>query len=228
MKKTTALCLFLCTTAFGQQVQITDKSPSGSPVSFQGTITFSATAPNCTITAHNNSSRIIVALGVQINVVTPAGHPFYAVFAGYDHFFASDETLAMMGPKPEQDFNPEFNCSLFTDDPRDHYPPQSPSMTITATVIQFFDGSVWGDAREVMVQRRAAIAYLQSLKSAPDLTQALAQEPPLSDSTDPHHTLSTRDLTWAILRDEPTPQAQADEVNRRLAIAQKRGAWITD
>jgi hypothetical protein len=222
----------LLASAFGQTVQITDKSPSDSPVTFKGTITFNDTAPaNCAITAHNGGSRSIVAFVVQLDVIPADGywmkHP-----SGFDHFFAPDDMLAVMSPAGK-DFNPEFPCGFcHSNGERSVYDPptpQSPSMTITTTMVQFDDGSVWGDPaaiKEVMFQRSAAITYLQSLKASSNLTQALSAEPPLNDSADSRHVLSTRELTWAILRDKTTPQAQADELNRRLAIAQEHASWM--
>jgi hypothetical protein len=55
-------------------------------------------------------------------------------------------------------------------------------MTITTTMVEFDDGSVWGDparVKEIVFQRNEAIAYLQSLKASDNLTDALAHEPPM-------------------------------------------------
>lgn len=226
------LCLFA--SAFGQTIQITDKSPSGSPLSFRGSITFSVpdTSANCAITAHNNSSRAIVALVVQMDVVNPEGERFTQP-SGFDHFFAPDDMLAMMSPAGK-DFNPEYNCSWYSQaSTAAEIAPAitTPWMTVTAVIVQFNDGSVWGDPAaiaELMLQRNTAIAYLQSLAASTNLADALAPEPPLFDNApgQPRHVASTRELTWEILRDKGTPQAQATEINRRLAIAQERAAWL--
>jgi hypothetical protein len=219
------LCLLL--SAFGQTIQITDGSPSGSPLQFKGTITFGP-AVACAITGHNNGSRMIVAWVVQLQVVRPDGQTFSEPFT-HDHFFKSDQTLAMMSPMPGLDFDTQLDCSDY------HHKgyvatPQSPLMTLTTKLVQFDDGSVWGEstaAKELAFQRQEAVAYLQSLKAAGDLTKALAQEP--AYGTEPgsdNHLRWAKLIMWKYLSEDPTPEAKAADLDNRLAIAQAHAAWL--
>ena len=227
--------LCLLASAFGQVVQIKDGSPSDSPLTFKGSITYGApyTNSDCTIVAHNGGSRRIVAFLAQLNVMRADGHYFNEPFR-HDHFFGSDEMLAMMAFNSGQDFDPGINCSEFggTKTTNEAMTPQPPWMTITTTMVQFDDGSVWGDpasAKEIMFQRNEAIAYLQSLKASDNLTDALAHEPPMGiERNSDHHLRWERTLQWSYISEKTTPQAQADELNRRLAIAQAHAAWIKD
>jgi hypothetical protein len=220
-----AYCLFL---SLAGLCQVKDNSPADSPLSFTGTISDAAGSEAvCNITAHNKSTHSIIAFFAKVDIVRADGHRFVSPF-GHDHFFASDEMLQAMAPKAGADFDPEYNCGLYGRN--NENTKQSPSLTITAVMAQFDDGSLWGDPAaitELMFQRNDAITYLQSLQAAPNITQALAKEPPL-DSGVPgdNHERTTRDLTWAILMDKGTPQSQADEINRRLAVAHERATWL--
>src|SRR5262249_48341890 len=59
----------------GQTVQFVDDSPSGSPVSFHGTITFPANSDEatCDVTGHNNSPKAVVAYMLEVHIARPTG-----------------------------------------------------------------------------------------------------------------------------------------------------------
>jgi hypothetical protein len=226
--KTIVAMLFLLLPAFGQTIQITDNSPSDSPITFKGAITFGpgSTDVACIITGHSNASRVIVAYGGVVDVMRPDGHHFVPPFT-HDHFFKDAPRLAMMSPQLHLDWDLDYDCSGFGQNDG-HYlaTPQSPSMSVSATFVQLDDGSVWGDPqaiKEVMFQRQEAIAYLQSLKASSDLTQALATAPPLKESD--QHVLWERFLRWISLSKGTIPQAQA-ELDQCLTAAQAHAAWL--
>jgi hypothetical protein len=225
--KTIVAMLFLLLPAFGQTIQITDNSPSDSPITFKGAITFGpeSTDVACTITGHSNASRVIVAYGGVADVMRPDGHHIVTPLT-HDHFFKDAPTLAMISPQPHLDWDLDYDCSAFGNDGHYFATPQSPSMSVSATFVQLDDGSVWGDPqamKEVRFQRQEAIAYLQSLKASSDLTQALATAPPLKESD--QRVLWERFLRWISLSKGTIPQAQA-ELDQCLTAAQAHAAWL--
>jgi hypothetical protein len=225
--KTILATVCLLVSAFGQTIRITDGSPSDSPLKFKGTITFGAEV-TCEVTGHNDGSRTIVAWVAQLHVIRPDGQTFSEPFTN-DHFFKNDQIIAMMSPKPGLDFDIQLSCSAY------HHKnyvatPQSPSMTITGKLVQFDDGSVWGEApaaKELAFQRQDAVAYLQSLKAAGDLTKALVQEPAYSNErgSDNHVRWETL-ITWKHLSEDPTPEAKSADLDNRLSIAEAHKAWL--
>ena len=232
MKSLIAICVLTTAASFAQVIAIQDNSPSDSPITFSGTISFGAPDTNspCTINAHNNSiAHKIIAYVVQLKVVRGDGFMFNHN-VGHDHFFADDATLSMMSPAPQSDFNPEIRCERFGRSHTNNWKatPTTPSMTLTTMMVQFDDGTIWGNPTNiaaVMFQRNDAIAYLKTLSAAANITQALATEPALTvqGETLPHN---GRALTWALLRDRPDAATQTAEVARRLAVAQQRASWI--
>lgn len=226
--KTMAAMLFLLLPAFGQTIQITDNSPRDSPITFKGAITFGpgSTDVACTITGHSNANRVIVAYGGVVDMMRPDGHHFVPPFT-HDHFFKDAPTLAMMSPQPHLDWDLDYDCSGFGQNDGHYFEtPQSPSMSVSATFVQLDDGSVWGHPqaiKEVMLQRQEEIAYLQSLKTSSNLTQALATAPPLKEPD--QHVLWGRFLWWASLSKETSVEAQA-ELDQCLTAAQAHAAWL--
>jgi hypothetical protein len=218
--------LFLLLPAFGQTILITDNSPSVSPITFKGAITFGpGSTVACTITGHSNASRVIVAYGGVADVMRPDGHHIVTPFT-HDHFFKDASTLAMMSPQPHLDWDLDYDCSGLGNDGHYLATPQSPSMSVSATFVQLDDGSVWGDPqamKEVMFQRQAAIAYLQSLEASSDLPQALATAPPLKESD--KLVRWERFVRWVSLSKETISQAQA-ELDQCLTAAQAHAAWL--
>lgn len=224
--KTTLITLILSCAALAQNIPIADSSPTGSPLNFRGSITV-GNPPSCSITGHNNASQTIVAWVVELQGVAPNGDTMDSPFI-HDHFFKSDKTLAMMAPKPGQDFDTEMRCPVIFRRPGTG---QKPALSLKTLFVQFSDGTVWGDAamtKEIAFQRQDALTYLQGLQSAPDLKAAVSQMPQGVYNPGPHdHVRTAVLLTWSYLSDDGDAQTMAADIQNRLAIAAAHQSWLS-
>ena len=65
MKTLIVMTCLLTMAAFGQTIEVTDNSPSDSPLRWKGTVSLGNDADaTCSITGHNSDSRAIIAWAV--------------------------------------------------------------------------------------------------------------------------------------------------------------------
>ena len=208
-----------------QTVPIADGSRVGSPISLRGTITFgSRTVSDCTVTGHNNSTRMIVAYVLDLRAILPDGQ--LALYKeSHDHFFKDEAMLKMASPQPELDFNTYLECS----DTQFTAPTTQPQATIEAKFVQFDDGSTWGDdavVQNVMLQRRESLEYINLLKATyakggdSALDAALHQQP--AHQRGNMEAVSKR----LILLNLNDTQAAARMIDEFLTSAQAHASWL--
>ena len=232
-----AMLLLLSTSLLGQTIPLADVSPSDSPVTLKGTITFNPKDQNditCSLIGHNNTNRMIVAYRMYFNVVRPDGESIEMRHT-HDHFF-KDHALMVNLPQPQSDYLPnDIDCQAFfsagqaagSARPPDAVPSRPPEAHVRTVFVQFDDGSTWGDdkaVQEIMFDRNEALAYLQSLKDANDLGQALAVYVPLRGAD--HKIRSMRKGKQVELQNLHDIRAAAAEIDKDLAIAQSHPAWL--
>jgi len=220
--------------AFGQTtITVSDGSPTGSPLNFRGTVTWKPKfSADCNITGHNNTSKNILAWTASTNGKKPNGE-IYITPAMHDHFWKSDAMISMMAPAG-QDFDSGFFCPTFNTGNKNAPDGGSgpASLTITATFVQFTDGTWWGDpaqAKELAWQRNDALTYLQQLSAmdAATLAATIAKEPAYGmERGGPNHLRGEMVTTWKYLSEDPTPAAVVADIAARLKLAKTHGAWL--
>ena len=206
MKHATHVVLLIaCTGMAVAQVKTTfvDNSPAGNPMSLAGS---KDKTGQCNITLHNNSPRPVVAVVVDFE-----GGPNVAAHMIHDHFFMSDEHVAMHG----NDFEMSFPCSDWK------------TVTMTTKFIQSNDGQLWeeSDAKtvgEIAAQRRDAIDYLNEVVQAPDTKAKLAQVTKATRDVN-GNLLTARNHERDVLRSADDPIGTAKE---RLANGEAHSAWL--
>jgi hypothetical protein len=212
----------------GQTVQFVDDSPSGSPVSFHGTITFPANPDEatCEVIGYNNSPKAIIAYTLEVHFTKPTGE----TETGYwtpDRFFKRGNIAS-----PQADFPVMASCdsghSL-----NGSFKPAAPAAKIRTLFIQYEDGSVWGDDKavaEAMFQRTETVKYLRSLRDAYSdggdyaLYQAL-QDPARTSEADHRHRFMLRGKRLNLLKLN-NAKAAADAIDKDLATAEEHTAWL--
>jgi len=211
----------------GQTVQFVDDSPSGSPVSFQGTITFPANPDEatCEVTGHNNSPKAIVAYMLEVHFTKPTGE----TETGYwtiDRFFKQGNIAA-----PQADFPVMAFCDSghsLNGSPK----PAAPAAKISALFIQYEDSSVWGDDKavaEAMFQRTETLKYLKSLRDAysdgGDYALYQALRAPQATNPDHRHRFMASGIRQRLLKLD-SARAAADRIDEDLATAEEHVAWL--
>lgn len=221
MKKTTTLLLFLlaCTFASGQTVvPVVDDTPN-SAVDLKGSVKFGkADSFDCPITGHNNSSKPIVAIAVELRFVKPDGTPGTIMFQ-HDHYFKDTDIAA---PGADFEIGSTCNAGHEVDIVRQ---PAKPEAHVRVLFIQYGDASVWGSpkvAQEMIAQRAEALVFYQSLKSVRDsfgmngLAQALTQ------NQKPGTTAWASQELLRKIRDVSGLQAASDWIDNNLARSAAR------
>jgi hypothetical protein len=235
----TLLLMLLPVPLFGQTLTLVDVSTSDSPLTLKGTISFDPGGDNnkttCSITEHNNAAKAIVAFRQYFDVVRPNDNRFVEMRHLHDHFF-KDQSFMVNMPQRGIDLVPnDLDCpAFFAASPSMRPSSQPPSATVRTVFVQFEDGSVWGDNKEaaaVMFQRTEAVKYLQSLKAAyaqggdVTLSQALNASVYPTWETDRSYRGVIRNKRFEY-QQLPNAQAVADRIDKDLANAQARAAWL--
>ena len=233
------MCLAM-SNLLGQTIQISDDTAKGSPVTVKGTITFD---PNdldkktCSITGHNHTDRMIVAFTMIVNVTKPDGEPAPEGHILRDLFLLDSAMLAKRAPQPQMDF-PVFevntHCGGGVHSGTRRIPiPKPPEAHIKFTFVQFDDGSVWGDDKDIaeaMFQRTETVKYLQSLRDAYSdggdyaLYQAL-QDSGRARETDHRFRYMLHGKRLNLLKLN-NAKAAADAIDKDLATAEEHAAWL--
>lgn len=208
-----------------QTVPIADGSAVGSPISLRGTITYgNSTVSDCSVTGHNNSSRMIVAYVLDLRAVLPDGQPFWYT-QRHDHFFKDDAMVHMASPQPNLDFDAALDCG---DAPFTVRTIQ-PQATIEVKFVQFDDGSTWGDdaaVQNVMLQRKETLEYMNLLKAAyvkggSSALDASLHQPPVHE----RGTVQVLAKRQILLNLNDT-QAAAKMIDEFLTSAQGHASWL--
>ena len=231
--KTLALVLLLSLPSLGQTFTFVDDSPSDSPLAWRGTATFDQNMQgSCALTAHNRSGHLVVAYKVEFDVVRPDGQ--LATFQHrHDHFFKPQDMLAQSSPQPLQDFVPPENAICADYLGANETPTTAaPSAHIKTIFAQFDDGTVWGNAtvaQDIMQQRTAAIAFLQTLAQAyasggADGLAAVTKKGPGRGQNRESYPVALTELHQ--IRQLPDAASQANYINADLSIAASRAAWL--
>jgi hypothetical protein len=208
-----------------QTIPIADGSAVGSPISLRGTITFGpGTVSDCTVTGHNNSSRMIVAYVLDLRAVLPDGQPFWYT-QSHDHFLRDEAMLNMASPQPQLDFDAYLDCG---DAPFTARTTQ-PQATIEVKFVQFDDGSTWGDdaaVQNVMLQRKETLAYMNLLETAyakggSSALDASLHQPPVHQ----RGTVQVLPKRQILLNLNDT-QAAIKMIDQFLTSAQAHASWL--
>jgi hypothetical protein len=196
----------LCFTAvaFGQTVFL-DKSPAESP------LTFTTSIENgwCLLHGHNSDPRAIVAWVVALQGTKNDGGPYVSGMKT-DHFFRDENKIYEQG----YDFASDYPCTELRN---------ADDATITATFVQFDDGSFWGskdDANFILQHRLDDIDYLKKLQATPILKEALSK-PPDNDKN------NAKAGEWfRLTKTNMTPQEMTEYINERFTLAAQRKGWL--
>lgn len=180
------------------QTRFVDNSPAGNPLSLAASK--DAQTGECNVKLHNNEPRPVGAVVVAFD-----GDPRLDQSMTHDHFYRSDEDVAMHGT----DFDMSFSCT-------------QPTATITVKLVQFNDGQVWegSDAQAIAnlaFDRRTGIDYLNEVLAATDIKAELAK-PPLAGKT-----AGQRAGMQFLLKSSADPVATAKD---RLANAESHSSWL--
>jgi len=225
MKWSTILTTLLVSAlVFGQKkaqtFEVSDLSASDSPISFTGATKVLKTGTACVVTAHNNSSKSLLAMVATADVTTRYERDQPVTFQ-YDGFFK--ETL--IGPGLDFDVVDEGMYSAVEVRYVNGVPvePPPPNFLCHANAkvlfIQFEDGSTWGDyqtGKDVMARRTTTIAWLGHLVDAYDSGGEAAFAAALDEPESKRHQLKFEADYFKI--------TVIDLVRKRLAAAQKRQA----
>jgi|SRR5215469_7797791 len=185
-----------------------DNSPADSPLTL--TASLGATTGMCAVAIHDNDLRPVVAVVVWFDGIGKNGAVNQHIV--HDHFFRSDEHIAMNG----KDIDMPFPCDGFE---------QAKSMHLQ--FVQFNDGQTWSGndaetSKEIARQRRAAIAYVKGVLASPDVKAALAKPPHSYLDADGVRLVSGVNM-WYRLKKAIDPVATAKEI---LANADEHKAWL--
>jgi hypothetical protein len=225
MKRANILTILLTSAlAFGQKkaqtFEVSDLSASDSPISFTGATKALKTGTACVVTAHNNSSKSLLALVATADVATRYEWDQPVTFQ-YDGF--SKETL--IGPGLDFDIVDEgmyspVEVTYVNGVPVEPPPPNFVCHAKTKMLfIQFEDGSTWGDyqtGKDVMARRAKNIALLSRLVDTYDSGEEAAFAAALDEPESRRHPLKFEADYFKI--------TVIDLVRKRLAAAQKRQA----
>lgn len=232
MKMLIATICLIGTAALGQTLPVVDESPADSPLHFSGEAIYNGNNTQCAVAGRNSGSSRIVAWVAELQGVK-------ALFVE-DLFFYDERVghISMLGDlgledatydrEPDYHVHTGMLCFAFNY----HRLTAEASMRIKVRLVQFENGSVWGDRaaiKELAFQRRDVTHYLRSLQSAPNLNKVLAE---------PNHGF-TEDgsgdrIRWDRMMVEAplhyTGKAREEivaEIENRLAIAKQHKAWMT-
>jgi hypothetical protein len=217
--------VILTATVAAQTIPIVDRSAVDSPISLRGTVTFgTSTVSDCSVTGHNNSSRMIVAYVLDFRAVLPDGQPFWYT-QSHDHFLKDEAMVKMASPQPELDFDAYLDCG---DAPFAARTTQ-PQATIEVKFVQFDDGSTWGDdaaVQRAMLQRRETLAYMNLLEAAYAKGGFSALDAALHQS--PIHQRGTTQVLAKrqILLDLNDAEAAIKMIDQFLTNAQAHASWL--
>ena len=225
MKRANILTILLASAlAFGQKkartFEVSDLSASDSPISFTGATKVLKTGTACVVTAHNNSSKSLLAMVATADVATAHEWDQPVTFQ-YDGF--SKEVLI----DPGLDFDVVDEGlysgveSALVNGVWVETPPQKFACHAKTKVlfVQFADGSTWGDyqtGKDVMARRAKNIALLSHLVDAYDIGGEAAFAAALVEPESRRHPLKFEADYFKI--------TVIDLVRKRLAAAQKRQA----
>jgi hypothetical protein len=177
MKRANILTILLASAlAFGQKkaqtFEVSDLSASDSPISFTGATKVLKAGTACVVTAHNNSSKSLLALRATADVATRYTSDQPVPFS-YDGFFKES------GITPGLDFD-VVDEGMFAGEEQTYVngvlvEPPPPNFVCHAKVkvefIQFEDGSIWGNYEakmDVTARRAKNMAILTHLVEAYD------------------------------------------------------------
>jgi hypothetical protein len=226
MKRANILTILLASAlAFGQKkaqtFEVSDLSASDSPISFTGATKVLKAGTACVVTAHNNSSKSLLALVATADVATRYQWDQPTTFQ-YDGFFK--ETL--IGPGLDFDVVDEgmysaVEVTYVNGIPVEPPPPNFVCHAKTKVLfIQFEDGSSWGDyqtGKDVMTRRAKNIALLSHLVDTYDSGGEAAFAAALDEPESRRHPLKFEADYFKMM-------TTIDLVRKRLAAAQKRQA----
>jgi hypothetical protein len=233
--KTLTLLLFFSLPSLAQTLSVVDDSPSDSPITVRGTITFDPNNPanvTCDLTGHNSASQIVVAWRQDISV-SPNGTMYSH---RHDDFFKDQSMWTAMSLQPTSDYSADdIDCSFFSVPTGQSANP--PGIHVTTRWAQFIDGSTWGDAQvtaDVMRERIDALAYLRALKAAyttggsEALVEALQQNQPTQTADNPklRRLVLETEGTLRYLLAESGLQAVQDRIESSLARAEVHKRWL--
>jgi len=234
--KTLTIFLLLSLPLLGQTLTFVDDSPSDSPFTWKGTVTYDQNnQASCALVAHNNVSRMIVAYRIEFDVTTPSG---VAVSFKHrdDHFFKPQGTMVEVSPQPKLDYQfPDF-CPDLISVTSGQKGPEIPAAHIKTLFVQLDDGTVWGESQyiqETMRQRNDAIAYLNSLEVAYQtggstaFSNLLRGGPPQQPVRHAGDYVPVVALTrMSVYNDLPDVTSQVNQLEADLALAASRSAWL--
>lgn len=234
--KTIIAFLLLSIPLLGQTLTFTDDSPSDSPLTWKGSVTYDQNSQaSCALTGHNNASRMIVAYRIEFDVTSPAGVSVSFKHRD-DHFFKPDGLMVEVSPQPKLDYQfPDF-CPVLISTGAGQNGSGTPTAHIKTLFVQLDDGTVWGATeyvQEIMKQRNDAIAYIKSLESAYHngdmgaFSSLLSAGPPQKL---PHYrgdyvpvVALTRRAVYAEL---PDVTSRVKQLDADLALIKARSAWV--
>lgn len=224
--------MLLAVPLFGQTIPLVDESASGSPLTFDGTMTFDPTNGGpigCSITALNHASRPIVAYRAHFDIVKPDG-----LWDGFvlpiDYFF--EDLSSMVVPQPSVPYPFPLDCGRLFERVQATSSAKPPEARVKVPFVQLDDGMVWGDddtIKRVMFQRKDALEYLQSLKAAYSSGGNAALAKLLQahvDYTADHKLRQMADSERHRLMKLGDTETVAAKIDKELANAHAHAAWL--
>jgi hypothetical protein len=164
---TLALVLEVASFAVGESVvSIKDVSSEGSPISTNGTVTFTDTVEGkwrsfgqtYSVIGQNSARQGIVALVLEIDTTDLRGAPGQFILED-DYYFKEGEI------PPGEDFTIADSSDQAKESP---FGPKigAPTADLKVTFVQFSDETIWGNqdvARKMIADRKAAREFLENL-----------------------------------------------------------------
>jgi hypothetical protein len=225
--------LLLSLSSLAQTLTVIDDSPSDSPITMKGTVTWdSAGNTTCAIKLHNSASKIVVAWRQDIEATFPNGG-YTLGYWRHDHFFKDEAMLAHMSPQPGSDAESYIDCGVFS--VPTWTSSTAPNVKIKTYWVQFIDGSRWGDPDAqayMMAQRNNAVQFLNQLAAAyahggeQAFTQTLTSFNPRGINSRATDELNEAHTTQLLLEQMPDVKTQLVEVNRKLSVAASHANWM--
>ena len=228
----TMICL-MGAAALGQTLPVVDESPADSPLHFSGVAIYNANNWQCAVAGHNDGSSRIVAWVAEL-------HGAKALFV-QDLFFYDVGHISLLARElglEDGMYDRETDRYIHTTGMlclafKNYYHlTAEPSMRIKVRLVQFEDGSVWGDRaaiKELAFQRRDTIKLLRSLQSAANLNKVLAEpNSGFREDGKGDRIMWDRMIIEAPLHyTSKTREEIVAETENRLALAKQHKAWMT-